>query len=104
MHTQPHFKPILDITASDILLLPCSPPSSSQTWDIDNDDTSVAHVAKFSVPTSNHTVAEDIDIDKFDRTQEANQFGMEYTAEQLTETKLLKILNDAAAPGFLDQD
>jgi hypothetical protein len=33
-----------------------------------------------------------------------NQFGIKYTAEQFTETKLLKILNDVGAPHFLYQD
>jgi hypothetical protein len=30
-----------------------------------------------------------------------NHFGIKYTAAQFTETKLLKVLNDAAAPHFL---
>jgi hypothetical protein len=33
-----------------------------------------------------------------------NQFGIKYTAEQFTETELLKIQNDAAAPHFLYQE
>ena len=42
--------------------------------------------------------------DTIDGNQPSNRLGIKYTAEQFTETKLLKILNDAAAPHFLYQD
>ena len=43
-------------------------------------------------------------IDTIDGNQPSNRLGIKYTAEQFTETKLLKILNDAVAPHFLYQD
>ena len=75
-------------------------------WDFANDDeTSVACVAHpTSVPTSHNAVDVSTDVDKDDLCQNANQFGIKYTAAQFTETKLLKILNDAAAPHFLYHD
>ena len=83
----------------------CSPPSSSQPWDIANDDeSSVASVANSSVPPSNTPVEEQTALVHVESTPTIKQFGIKYTAEQFTETKLLKILNDAAAPHFLYQD
>jgi hypothetical protein len=80
-------------------------PSPNQPWDFANDDeTSVARVAHSSVPTFNNTVDVEKDVDKDCSTQNTNQFGIKYTAAQFTETKLLKILNDAAAPNFLYHD
>jgi O-glycosyl hydrolase len=45
-----------------------------------------------------------MDTDEDNSVQNTNRFGIKYTAEQFTETKLLKILNDVAAPHFLYQD
>jgi hypothetical protein len=82
-----------------------SHPSPSRPWDIaDDNDTSVACVAHSSVPTSNNIVDEETDVDKVDSTQKTNQFGIKCTAEHFTQIKLLKILNDVAAPHFLYQD
>ncbi len=82
-----------------------SPPSPSQPWDIANDDeSSVASVANSSVPPSNTPVEEQTALVHVESTATIKQFGIKYTAEQFTETKLLKILNDAAAPHFLYQD
>jgi hypothetical protein len=44
------------------------------------------------------------DVDKDYSAQNTNQFGIKDTAAQFTKTKLLKILNDAAAPHFLYHD
>jgi hypothetical protein len=82
----------------------CSPLSPSQTWDINNDDISVAPVANLSVPTSNNRVVEDTDVDKIEYAQKTSQFDIKYTTEQFTKTKLLKILSDVATPHFLYQD
>jgi hypothetical protein len=79
----------------------------TQPWDIANDDdTSVACVThSSSVPTSNNTVDEETYVDKVDSAQKTNQSSIQkYTAEPFSETKLLKILNDAAAPHFMYQD
>jgi hypothetical protein len=74
----------------------------NEPWDFANDDeTSVACVARPSLPPLNNTVDVETDVDKGNLTQNANQFGIKYTAAQFNETKLLKILNDAAAPHFL---
>jgi hypothetical protein len=80
-------------------------PSPNQPWDFANDDeTSVARVAHSSVLTFNNTVDVETDVDKDYSAQNTNQFGIKYAAAQFTETKLLKILNDAAAPHFLYHD
>jgi hypothetical protein len=52
----------------------------------------------------NNTVDVETDVDKDYSAQNTKQFGIQYTAAQFTETKLLKILNDAAAPHFLYHD
>jgi hypothetical protein len=44
------------------------------------------------------------DVNKDDSVQNTYQFGIKNTAEQFTETKLLKILNDAAVLHFLYHD
>ena len=83
------------------------PPSCpNDPWDFaNNDETSVACVVHpTSVPTLHNAVDVSTAVDKDDLGQNANQSGIEYTAAQFTETKLLKILIDAAAPHFLYQD
>jgi hypothetical protein len=90
------------IRCYSIVRSPCSP---SQPWNITNDnDSSVDRVANCSVPPSNTPVVEQTGLVQVESSQTTNQFGIKYTAEQFTETKLLKILNDAAAPHFLYQD
>jgi hypothetical protein len=80
-------------------------PSQNQPWDFGNDDeTGVAHVAHSSVATFNNTVDVETDVDKDDSAQNTYQFGIKYTTAQFSETKLLKILNDAAVPHFLYHD
>jgi hypothetical protein len=82
-----------------------SPSSPSQPWDIaNNDDSSFDRVANSSVPPSNTPVVEQTGLVQVESSQTTNQFGIKFTVEQFTETKLLKILNDAAAPHFLYQN
>jgi hypothetical protein len=82
-------------------------PSPDQPWDFGNDDaTSVARIANsWVLPTfNNDTVDVETDVDEDNSSQNTYQFGIKYTAAQFTETKLLKILNDAAVPHFLYHD
>jgi hypothetical protein len=44
------------------------------------------------------------DVNKDDSGENTYQFGIKYTTAQFSETKLLKILNDAAVPHFLYHD
>jgi hypothetical protein len=79
-------------------------PSPNQPWDFGNDDaTSVAHIANSRVlPTfNNDTVDVKMDVDEDNSSQNTYQFGIKYTTAQFTETKLLKILNDAAPTFFI---
>jgi hypothetical protein len=82
-----------------------SPSFPSQPWDpAKDDDSSVDRVANSSVPPSNTLVVEQTGLVQVESSQTTNQFGSKYTVEQFTETKLLKILNDAAVPHVLYQD
>jgi GT2 family glycosyltransferase len=76
----------------------------SHPWDIDDKDTSIAHVANLGAATANNSVFENMGIDKIESDQKANQLGIKYTTEQSAETKLLRLLNDDTAPHFLYQD
>jgi hypothetical protein len=81
--------------------------SPNQPWDFGNDDaTSVACFANSRVlPTfNNDTVDVKTDVDEDNSSQNTYQFGIKYTTAQFTETKLFKILNDAAVPHFLYHD
>jgi hypothetical protein len=72
---------------------------------IDDGDASIAGVTNKSVATGTNNELEDTGVDQNETNQQTNQFGIKYTSEHFTETKLLKILNDtAAAPYALYQD
>jgi hypothetical protein len=73
-----------------------TPPtlSSWQPWDIDDGDTSIAGVENRSVATGTNNELEDTGVDQNETNHQTNQFGIKYTSEQFTETKLLKILHD----------
>ena len=72
--------------------------------DVADEDTSFACADNYSLVPANTTATEDTIIDTIEVAQMTNQCGIKYTTEQFTETKLLKILNNAAAPHFLYQD
>ena len=76
----------------------------SEPWDVDVEDTSDVCLDNSSLPTGTNAVIESVGIDTFGVHEAPNRLGIKYTTEQFTETKLLKILSDAAAPHFLYQD
>ncbi len=71
------------------------PTSVSEPWDVDDADTSVVCFDNSSLPTVDSSVVATLAVDTIDGNQPSNRLGIKYTAEQFTETKLLKILNDA---------
>jgi hypothetical protein len=82
------------------LLQPCD-------FDDDNSIPTVAHPVANQITNTNTTTSTTVGASTTMHpasNQHANQYGIKYTTEQFTETKLLKILNDAAAPHFLYQD
>jgi hypothetical protein len=93
-------------TSEQGLHIPCGMSSqrAAQPWDIDDKDTNIACVANTSVAAHNNSVLKETGINRIKSDQKANQFGIRYTTEQFAETKLLKILNNTAAPHLLYQD
>ena len=104
VHCAAHAAACQDLIQQNIQARP--PLSASQTWDVDDEDTtSFVCLDNSSPPTANDSViVETLAVNTFESNQSSNCLGIKYTTEQFTETKLLKILNDAAAPHFLYQD